>query len=132
MINKNWLQPKNGGKHKLSVNFSYVVTIYQLWNNGITLNALFTPCVINIFLIKYKQKYPTHQLRNMSAFCPCIFKNKLPCHVQTCVHVNFQVIFKNIFLKIVINEFFMYQKHIANNNWLQLKNGGKCRLGTNF
>jgi hypothetical protein len=50
MINNNWLQSKNGGKHKLNVNFSYVVTIYQVWNNGITLNALFTPHAINILL----------------------------------------------------------------------------------
>ncbi len=50
MINNNWFQSKNGGKHKQNFNFSYVVIIYQLWNNGITLNVLFTLCPINIFL----------------------------------------------------------------------------------
>ncbi len=51
MINNNWFQSKNGGKHKLKVKFSYVVIVYQLWNNVITLNALFTPCPINILFV---------------------------------------------------------------------------------
>jgi hypothetical protein len=41
---------KNDRKHKLSVKFSYVVIIYQVWNNDNTLNVFFTSCAINKFL----------------------------------------------------------------------------------
>jgi hypothetical protein len=50
VTNNNWLQSKSDGKHKLSVKFSYVIIIYQVWNNHNTLNVLFTSCAINILL----------------------------------------------------------------------------------
>ncbi len=50
VTNNNWLQSKNDGKHRLSVKFSYVITIYQVWNKYDTLNVLFTSCAINILL----------------------------------------------------------------------------------
>jgi hypothetical protein len=40
---------------KLSVKFSYVIIIYQVWNSGNTLNIFFTPCAISILLLMYQQ-----------------------------------------------------------------------------
>jgi hypothetical protein len=41
---------KSDGKHRLSIMFSYVVTIYQIWSNDNTLDVLFTSYAINILL----------------------------------------------------------------------------------
>ncbi len=80
--NNNWLQSKNDGKQKLSVKFSYVVTIYQVWNNDNTLKILFMSCAINIFFkLNFKKSYPTNIFGNVRTFCPCIVKRKLPYYV---------------------------------------------------
>jgi hypothetical protein len=39
LLHINWLQSKNDGKHGLNIKFSYVVIIYQVWNNDNTLNV---------------------------------------------------------------------------------------------
>ncbi len=54
-------------KHKLSVKFSYVTTVYEVWNNDNTLNVLLTSCAINIFCFLPKKQlfYPTHKLGSL-------------------------------------------------------------------
>jgi hypothetical protein len=52
--NINKFLSKSGGKHILNVKFSYVATIYEMWNINNILNVLFTPCAINILLFLSK------------------------------------------------------------------------------
>jgi hypothetical protein len=41
-------------EHRLNVKFSHVITIYQVRNKDNTLNVLFTPCAIRIWLFFIK------------------------------------------------------------------------------
>ncbi len=74
--NSNWLQSKSDGKHRLSLKFSYVITIYQVWNNDNTRNVLFTSCAISIFFWLNKKLFYLHvNLETWEPFVHVFWKN---------------------------------------------------------
>jgi hypothetical protein len=72
------------------------------------------------FVIHWPLPYDNHKHKNMVASCPCILKKDSHlCYVWTHLISSIQ-------------KSSMYQKNVANNNWLNLKSDGKHKLGVNF